>query len=336
MEILQIIFWFNPLIYLAKNAIKLNHEFLADQSVIKNGIETSIYQRTLLAFSSNAEASNLANAFNYSSTRLTVFGKTFSFGKFGQVKKRFTVMKTHTSKKMIMVKTVLVIPLLALLLYSFSTKKEVSKLANSNTSDIITQPETSVLVQDIATKKMISEYNKLAKKYNALPKNERTISREELSLMVYIFDRMTKEQRERSEKFPEIIVPKNAPPPPMPTMENDLRGVIPPPPPPKSEHDRITAPHPASDMIAPPPIPPINEPVIITVVEDVPPPPSPPAPPIFEKLVADGAIFYYFGKIIEPEKARNLVEVQKSVNVRITYTDEEKPTVKLTDKKGND
>ena len=30
-ELLQVIFWINPFIYLAKKAIKLNHEFLADQ-----------------------------------------------------------------------------------------------------------------------------------------------------------------------------------------------------------------------------------------------------------------------------------------------------------------
>jgi hypothetical protein len=30
------------------------------------------------------------------------------------------------------------------------------------------------------------------------------------------------------------------------------------------------------------------------------------------------------------------MEVQKSVNIQISYMNEEKPTVKLTDKKGND
>ncbi|VAV84044.1 Regulatory sensor-transducer, BlaR1/MecR1 family / TonB-dependent receptor, partial [hydrothermal vent metagenome] len=53
-EILQIVFWFNPLIYFIKHAVKLNHEFLADQAVIKKGVETATYQETLLAFSSNA------------------------------------------------------------------------------------------------------------------------------------------------------------------------------------------------------------------------------------------------------------------------------------------
>ena len=39
-EVLQIIFWFNPLLYFIKKSIKLNHEFLADQAVLYNGVTT--------------------------------------------------------------------------------------------------------------------------------------------------------------------------------------------------------------------------------------------------------------------------------------------------------
>ena len=53
MELLQIVFWFNPLIYILKNWIKLNHEFLADRAVIQQGISLSHYQQTLLAFVSS-------------------------------------------------------------------------------------------------------------------------------------------------------------------------------------------------------------------------------------------------------------------------------------------
>ncbi|MEO8933091.1 MAG: M56 family metallopeptidase, partial [Xanthomarina sp.] len=76
-EICQIILWFHPLIYMLKKTIKLNHEFLADQKVIQQGISLSKYQQILLAFSSNALEPRLATAINYSF-----------------IKKRFTVMKT--------------------------------------------------------------------------------------------------------------------------------------------------------------------------------------------------------------------------------------------------
>ncbi|MFD2916556.1 M56 family metallopeptidase [Psychroserpens luteus] len=110
LELLQIIFWFNPLIYLLKRDVKLNHEYLADQAVLQNGIEPSTYQTILLAFSSKAEHQELANAINYSS-----------------IKKRFTVMKTHSSKKSIWLKSILLLPLIAILFYSFTERDQVVK-----------------------------------------------------------------------------------------------------------------------------------------------------------------------------------------------------------------
>jgi len=111
-ELLQIIFWFNPLVYLTKNAIKLNHEFLADQAVLKNGTDTPQYQNILLAFASSASSqenqSNLANAITYSS-----------------IKKRFTVMKTRTSRKSILLRCILLLPLIATLVFGFSETKRI-------------------------------------------------------------------------------------------------------------------------------------------------------------------------------------------------------------------
>ncbi|MBQ0786931.1 MAG: M56 family metallopeptidase [Oceanihabitans sp.] len=109
-EVLQIIFWFHPLIYILKKDIKLNHEFLADQAVINQGIESTNYQKILLSFSSNQQALTLEHAINYSS-----------------IKKRFTVMKTQTSKQTFWLRSLLLLPLLAILIFSFSSKKQVEK-----------------------------------------------------------------------------------------------------------------------------------------------------------------------------------------------------------------
>jgi beta-lactamase regulating signal transducer with metallopeptidase domain len=121
-ELFQVVFWFNPLIYFIKKDIKLNHEFLADQAVLQKGIQTSTYQEVLLAFSSsdsnrNALEPQLANAINYSS-----------------IKKRLTIMKTQTSKSKTRLKSLLLLPLLALLIYSFSSTKKVEKGIFSKTS----------------------------------------------------------------------------------------------------------------------------------------------------------------------------------------------------------
>ncbi len=121
-ELLQVIFWFNPLFYLSKKAIKLNHEFLADRAVLKHGIKPSLYQQLLLAFSSNATEPTLANAINYS-----------------LIKKRFTIMKSQTSKKAIWLRSLLLLPLLGGLLFSFSSTQQIEKEMDS----VFSNPDSS-------------------------------------------------------------------------------------------------------------------------------------------------------------------------------------------------
>ncbi|HBY69604.1 MAG TPA: peptidase M56, partial [Flavobacteriaceae bacterium] len=59
-ELLHVLFWFNPLFIFLKRSMKLNHEFLADRAVLKQGAETSVYQKLLLAYSSHAVTPQLA------------------------------------------------------------------------------------------------------------------------------------------------------------------------------------------------------------------------------------------------------------------------------------
>ncbi len=68
-EILQIVFWFNPVIYVFKKAIKLNHEFLADEAVNKQFKSVKSYQSLLLDFASNNTAISLASNINYLITK---------------------------------------------------------------------------------------------------------------------------------------------------------------------------------------------------------------------------------------------------------------------------
>ena len=164
-EILQILFWFNPLIYIFKHSIKLNHEFLADQGVLQKGINTACYQETILAFSSNMPETQLANAINYS-----------------LIKKRFTVMKTKTTKRVVWLKSMVLLPILALSLYSFSDKTIIEK-ENDPTMDAVTPGIESVTAtisipfQEGATKEQIAEYNKLASKYNKVKKGRQNDNR---------------------------------------------------------------------------------------------------------------------------------------------------------------
>lgn len=174
-ELIHIIFWFNPLFYFFKKSMKLNHEFLADQSVLKRGVNTSAYQKILLAFSSNAQIPVLAHAINYSF-----------------IKKRFTVMKTHTSKQAIWLRTMLLLPLVTLTLYSFSTKKIIEKPIENEV----------VTVFEKATQEEINTYNQLANLYNKQPEATRVIPLSDLNTLETIYRKMTSEQKETAVPFP--------------------------------------------------------------------------------------------------------------------------------------
>ncbi|MDQ2177371.1 TonB family protein [Marinifilum sp. D714] len=65
-EILSIIFWFNPFVWLFQIAIKQTHELLADDEVIARGFSIGQYQALLINQLMGAEVVGLANNLNYS------------------------------------------------------------------------------------------------------------------------------------------------------------------------------------------------------------------------------------------------------------------------------
>lgn len=83
-EVFQILFWFNPFIYLYKKSIKLNHEFLADEYVLQNNVDIKTYQYQILDCIAMQSPSTVASNFNFILT-----------------KKRLLMMTKHTSKRKI-------------------------------------------------------------------------------------------------------------------------------------------------------------------------------------------------------------------------------------------
>jgi beta-lactamase regulating signal transducer with metallopeptidase domain len=80
-EILKIFTWFNPSVYFYKKAIVTNHEFLADESVLKNDFNVKDYQNLILDEIISTQNYNLTHTFNFHNT-----------------KKRFIMMNTKKSK----------------------------------------------------------------------------------------------------------------------------------------------------------------------------------------------------------------------------------------------
>jgi bla regulator protein BlaR1 len=214
-EVLQIILWFNPLVYFIKNSIKLNHEFLADKAVLNNGIQPTKYQRILLAFSSNNNEPELANAINYSS-----------------IKKRLTVMKTHTSNQKIWLRSFILLPLLALTLYGFSDRVEIIKeknqleLLRKSNNELPVEIKSQIVNedQDGASREQMKEYERLAKYYNTQDEKARIIKLNDYNRLKYLYDLMSAKQKKSAEAFP------NFPPPPaIPATNAKQNYPIPPP-----------------------------------------------------------------------------------------------------------
>lgn len=102
-ELFQIIFWFNPILVLLKKSIRLNHEFLADETVINIHQNTSQYQHILLGIANWNNVNGLTSNLNYSLT-----------------KRRFKMMvkkSSHFSKRLAKFS---VLPLLIILVLIFS------------------------------------------------------------------------------------------------------------------------------------------------------------------------------------------------------------------------
>ena len=68
-EALQLIFWVNPFIFLYKKSLQLNHEFLADESVINTCSDAAAYQYLLIEKANKQISSGLTSQFNYSITK---------------------------------------------------------------------------------------------------------------------------------------------------------------------------------------------------------------------------------------------------------------------------
>lgn len=101
-------------------------------------------------------------------------------------------MKTHTSKQAIWLRTMLLLPLVALTLYSFSTKKVIEKPIEN----------LVVTVIEKATPEEMNTYNRLAKLYNKQPEASRVIPLSDLKRLETIYRKMTSEQKEKAVPFP--------------------------------------------------------------------------------------------------------------------------------------
>jgi len=142
-ELLKVFFWFNPLYYFYGKVIRQNHEYLADQMVIKSFGDITAYQKLLLGFvkRTNQMELSLVSPSNYSLT-----------------KKRFKMMSFKTTKITQIIRIVLMTALVTItsLALSISTRateiindaaKEMRSKIDDSAFQEINKPDISPLIK---------------------------------------------------------------------------------------------------------------------------------------------------------------------------------------------
>ncbi|HCO68242.1 MAG TPA: hypothetical protein DIT04_10875 [Dysgonomonas sp.] len=109
MELIFLIQWFNPAVWLLKRELKDIHEYQADIKVLESGIDATKYQLLLVKKAVGASSYTLANSFNHS-----------------KIKKRITMMLKEKSNKRALLKPLLLIPLCVTAIYAFARTEVVT------------------------------------------------------------------------------------------------------------------------------------------------------------------------------------------------------------------
>jgi len=119
-ELLCMLQWFNPFIWIYARLIRQNHEYLADEMALQHTSNPAIYQATLLNQLFDAPVISLANSFSYSLN-----------------KKRFKMMKKKIDSPIRKLRMLLVLPLVAMVFYAFA-KPEYITPTNAFPTDNVT------------------------------------------------------------------------------------------------------------------------------------------------------------------------------------------------------
>ncbi len=128
-EIFQMIFWFNPIWFWIKKSVRLNHEFLADQKVLKEKCSIHRYMDLLVSYPNSANHAVLTSPINYSLT-----------------KKRIVMMSQKFSKTRATARMLLFLPILIGCVLLFNNKI-VAQQKTSTTTIAPTHPDKNIKIK---------------------------------------------------------------------------------------------------------------------------------------------------------------------------------------------
>jgi TonB family protein len=103
---IQIVWWWNPLVWLMRTELGLLHEYEADEKVINHGIDATQYQLLLVRKAVGEQRFSLASGFQHA-----------------KLKNRITMMLTPTTDAWMRLSYLALIPLLAVFVYACNPSK---------------------------------------------------------------------------------------------------------------------------------------------------------------------------------------------------------------------
>jgi bla regulator protein blaR1 len=141
-EILKVIFWFNPLVYIYQNRISALHEFLADAGVVKNVKKQDYFQQLLNSAFNTEDISFINQFFNHSI-----------------IKKRIVMLQKNRSKTISKFKFLIILPLmLAMLTYVSCSDESPNSIEASGEMEKYSYTVNKSGEMDPQTKKQHEEY----------------------------------------------------------------------------------------------------------------------------------------------------------------------------------
>lgn len=183
MELLIIISWINPVIFFYKKSIKINHEFLADNAVIKNFDDIDNYRLLLVnkVFAQNHVL--LSSTFNFFTT-----------------KKRLVMLYKKTSRMQRAIRIAVIVPVLGLLIYYISDKVYAQEVPPP---PLIENTSVEENTSDGISKEELETYNRIIAKYGLNKDSYKTksgrtllgsVSNEDYNKLLNLYLRMNAEQ----------------------------------------------------------------------------------------------------------------------------------------------
>ena len=141
---LQTLFWWNPLVWITREELRLLHEYEADEGVIQNGIDATQYQLLLVRKAVGEQRFTLASGFQHA-----------------KLKNRITMMLKPTSSGWMRYAYLAMIPTLAALMYACNPSKNTAE-PTSVPAETQVQAEQVVqaAVQNVAPAVSAAEMNK--------------------------------------------------------------------------------------------------------------------------------------------------------------------------------